>query len=542
MISHASLSKAKLDKLIGIIPGFDPRKNAGDFVFDYEAATLVIDFFLECIRHVKGAQAGDLIKLEEWQMAILANIFGWKRPDGTRRFREVFIFVPRKNGKTTLIAGIVLYLLFCDGEQGAEIYSAAADREQAALIYEQAKGMLSADDDLRLIGTVHKSYKSIVHEASNSSYKAISSEVETKHGYNAHGIVIDELHAIDKPEFVDVLLTSTGSRRQPLMIYITTSDYHRESICNTKYDYAAKVRDGIIEDHSFLPVIYEASINDDWRDPKIWRKANPNLGISISEDYLERECKRAQDSPTYENTFKRLHLNIRTEQDVRWLSMDRWDQCDGNLDLEELKRQPCYAGLDLSSTRDITALVLLFPKKGNAILPFFWIPEKNAHERERRDRVPYLTWARQGFMERTPGESIDYKFIRSRLNQLKEIYDIKEIAFDPWNATQLATQLKEEDGFEMVQFRQGFVSMNEPTKHLEALMLKKRIRHGSNPVLRWMASNITVREDPAGNLKPDKEKSTEKIDGMVALIMALGRAMVEVESESVYSERGLLWF
>jgi len=542
VISHASLSKAKLDKLIGIIPGFDPRKNAGDFVFDYEAATLVIDFFLECIRHVKGAQAGDLIKLEEWQMAILANIFGWKRPDGTRRFREVFIFVPRKNGKTTLIAGIVLYLLFCDGEQGAEIYSAAADREQAALIYEQAKGMLSADDDLRLIGTVHKSYKSIVHEASNSSYKAISSEVETKHGYNAHGIVIDELHAIDKPEFVDVLLTSTGSRRQPLMIYITTSDYHRESICNTKYDYAAKVRDGIIEDHSFLPVIYEASINDDWRDPKIWRKANPNLGISISEDYLERECKRAQDSPTYENTFKRLHLNIRTEQDVRWLSMDRWDQCDGNLDLEELKRQPCYAGLDLSSTRDITALVLLFPKKGNAILPFFWIPEKNAHERERRDRVPYLTWARQGFMERTPGESIDYKFIRSRLNQLKEIYDIKEIAFDPWNATQLATQLKEEDGFEMVQFRQGFVSMNEPTKHLEALMLKKRIRHGSNPVLRWMASNITVREDPAGNLKPDKEKSTEKIDGMVALIMALGRAMVEVESESVYSERGLLWF
>ncbi|KKL20610.1 hypothetical protein LCGC14_2453730, partial [marine sediment metagenome] len=361
MVKTAS---SKLDKIIRLIPGYDPVSTAGECTFDEKAAQHVIDFFTECLTHVKGDMKGQPFILQPWEQAIVANLFGWKQPDGARRYREAFIFIPRKNGKTTLTAGIVLYTLFCDGEPGAEIYSAAKDREQAALLYEQAKGMVLQEPELSSRSTLYATYKSIVIASEGSSYKAISAEASTKYGYNTHLAIIDELHAQHNRELVDVLMTSTGARRQPLIIHITTSDYERESICNEKHLQASKVRDGITKDPSFLPVIYEATIDDDWADPKVWAKANPNLDVSLPTKYLERECQHAKEVPAYENTFKRLHLNIRTEQATRWISMESWDACDEKIDLADLVGRDCYAGLDLASKIDVASFVLLFPLRG----------------------------------------------------------------------------------------------------------------------------------------------------------------------------------
>jgi phage terminase large subunit-like protein len=438
-----------------------------------------------------------------------------------------------------MVAGLVLAALFCDGERGAQVYSAAADRDQAALIYRQCKGMVLQDADLSKHAKVYETAKSIVIDSMGSSYKAISAEANTKHGYNTHFAVIDELHAQPNRDLVDVLKTSTGARRQPLIVHITTSDFDRPSICNELHGYAGKVRDGIVEDCAFLPVIYEAKQTDDWTDPAVWHKANPNLGVSVSLEYLERECRQAKETPSYENTFKRLHLNIRTEQDVRWMQMDKWDACAEPIDFDSLRGQKCWAGLDLASTTDIAAFALWFPD-ASVVLPFFWMPSDQAHVRERRDRVPYSTWERDGLIEMTTGNVIDYSFIRRRINELKVVYDIADIAYDPWNAQQFATQLKDEDGMNVTEFRQGFISMNEPTKRLERLVLEGALRHGGNKVLRWMASNVSVRTDPAGNIKIDKQKSTEKVDGIVALAMALGRAGASNVGASVYEGRGIL--
>ncbi len=536
-----STATSTLADVIRLVPGYDPYAAAGDCRFDEEAALHVIGFFHDCLVHVKGEKAGEPFILEPWQQAIVANLFGWKRPDGTRRYREAFVFVARKNGKSSMAAGLALYMLFCDGEPGAEIYSAAAERDQAALVFDVAKRMVLAEPVLSTACRVYQ--KAITIESMGSSYKAISADANTKHGYNTHCAVIDELHAQRTRELVDVLMTSTGARRQPLIVHLTTSDFERESICNEKHDYACKVRDGIIEDSSFLPVIYEASIDDEWDDPEVWRKANPNLGVSVSEEYIAHECQRAQETPTFENTFKRLHLNIKTEQDVRWIRMADWDGCATPVDAGALKRRQCWGGLDLATISDLAAFVLVFPNDDGRydVLPFFWCPRDNAHQRERRDRVPYLTWARQGLIELTPGNSIDYRHIRRRVNELGEKYRIVDIGYDPYNASHLATELGEEDGFELVQFRQGYLSMNEPTKELERLVINGQINHGGHAVLRWMAGNVTVKMDPAGNIKPDKQRSSEKIDGVVALIMAIGRAMFSDRPQrSVYESRGVL--
>ena len=534
----SATSSRRLDDVIQLIPGYDPRAAAGDCYFDRAAAERVLDFFAKCLCHVKGATAGQPFVLQPWQQAILANLFGWKRPDGTRRYRESLVFVPRKNGKTTLIAGLCLYMAACDGEKGAECYSAASTRDQAKLMLAIAKGMVSADTTMSAMFTC---YQHAITFGGMNSYRALSADGPSNHGLDVHCAIIDELHAQPDRELVDTLETGTGARTQPLVIHVTTSDYEREgSICNEKHDYASKVRDGIIDDASFLPVIYEASIDDDWKDPAIWRKANPNLGVSVSESYLERQCRKAVDTPTYENTFRRLHLNIRTEQDVRFLSMERWDLAPP-IAPELLEGRECFAGVDLASTTDIAAVSLLFPlDEGRyAVIGRYYAPKDNAVRRSRRDRVPYLTWANQGHMTLTDGDVIDYNRIRADLNDMAEAYNIREVSIDRWNSTHLQRDLMD-DGLEVVKFGQGFASMSAPTKEFEALVLGSKLMHNACPVLRWMASNVAVEMDAAGNYKPSKKKSTEKIDGIVAAIMALGRAMVAEEAKrSVYEERGI---
>jgi phage terminase large subunit-like protein len=371
----------------------------------------------------------------------------------------------------------------------------------------------------------------IEYPATGSVLRAVSAEAPTKHGINAHGIIVDELHAQPNRDLVDALTTSTGARRQPLIIHITTADFDRESICNEKYDYACKVRDGVINDPAFLPVIYEASVDDDWTNPIVWMRVNPNFGISVGREYIDRECCKAQDVPSYENTFKRLHLNIRTQQDIRWLSQEAWDACNlGEIDESLFEKRVCFAGLDLSTTTDLSALVLVFLDDDGTVtlIPRFWVPADNAEKRERRDRVPYLTWARQGYIELTPGNVIDYDRIKACIEEMYKRFNMREIAVDRWNATQLITQLQHY-GHEVVPFGQGFKDMTAPTKELEKLVISGRLRHGGNPVLRWMASHVSVETDAAGNLKPRKKRSTNRIAVPVGVIMGLCCALVTAD-------------
>jgi len=524
--------------------------------FDDKAAAWAVEFVETC-KHQKGELAGELFILADWQREITRGIFGWKRPNGTRLFREVYIEVPRKNGKSTWGAALGLYLLFADGEPGAEIYSAAADRDQAAIIFGVAKGMVEQDPDWTAAS--ENFVKTIVYQATGSAYHVLSADAPSKHGKNSHGILFDELHAQSNRDLYDVLKTSTGSRRQPLLIMFTTAGFDKHSICWEVHDHAIKMMNGTITDDFFLPVIYAADETDDWTSPKTWKKANPNYGVSIKEDYLKAECDKAQVTPAYENTFKRLHLNLWTEQQTRWLQMREWDACAlPAVNYDELRGRTCYAGLDLASTTDIAALVLLFPPRTEdekfAVLPFFFIPEDGLHDRVRKDGVPYDVWKRTGLIQTTPGNLIDYRWIMLKLGQCRIDFDLRVLAFDRWGSQKIVNDLCDEVGFTvdpkeasarrhplLIQFGQGFASMSPPTKELLNLILGRKITHGGNPVLRWMAQNMIVKHDPAGNIKPDKSKSTEKIDGIVALAMSLGVCLsVPVAPPSVYESRGVL--
>ena len=521
-------------EIIKLIPGYDPYRDAAGYYFDEKAAAKAIRF-IETQRHVKGELAGRPLLLEDWQKAFVANLFGWKRPDGCRRYRKCFLFIPRKNGKTVCAAALLLYLLFEDGEPGAEIYGAASEFNQASLVFHHAAGMVRQNQDLlERSKTYQGQAKAIQLNKDYSTYRVISREAASSHGFNSHAYVVDEVHCLDNSELIDVLETSTGARRQPLGIYISTSDFEREnSPCNVLHDYAVKVRDGIIDDPKFLPVIYEASREADWKSPAVWAAANPNLGVSLSLEYIEDACKKAQETPRFENEFKRLHLNIRTEQATRWMPIDLWDSCKGpGFNLERLRGRACYGGLDLASNRDLNALVLLFPD-GDAIdvLPFFWVPEANIEVRERRDRVPYSVWVKQGHIIPMPGDCTHYGIIRAKIGgELQKMYGINDIGIDHlFQGAQLAQEL-EQDGLKMTGYAMSYVNMAAPVKEFERLLLTKNLRHDGNPVLRWMFSNVMMETDSNGNHKPSKKESYEKIDGIVALLMALGRVLVDKQS------------
>ena len=505
-------------------------------------ANWACEFFPRYLTHVKGEWAGRPLELQEWaERDIIRPLFGTLREDGLRQYRTVYVEVPRKNAKSTIAGGIALKLLLADNEPGAEVYSCAADREQARIVFEMAKDMVANSPALRRRCKVYRS--AITVPETSSTYKALSADAFTKHGLNAHGVIFDELHAQKNRELWDVMATSQGSRRQPLMFAITTAGwYDPESICWELHDYALKVRDGIVDDDTFLPVIYGADREDDWTDPAVWRKANPGLGVTIKHESLEIECARARETPAAQNTFRRLHLNQWTEQETRWLDMAVWDENTGELDVAALLGQECYAGLDLSSTTDMTAFVMVFPREDKLhVLCRFWVPGDNIRKRVTKDRVPYDAWVRDGWVTPTPGEVVDYDRMRADINELAKRYNIREIAADRWNATQIISQLGEQDGLNIFEMGQGFASMSGPTKDTEKRLVGRELVHGGNPVLRWCASNVTVKEDPAGNLKPDKSKSTERIDGMVALIMAVGRACIATSAGSYLEASDIVW-
>jgi phage terminase large subunit-like protein len=496
--------------------------------FDVQAAQHAIDFF-GFLRHSKGEWAGQTFALAPWQAFVVGSLFGWRRADGLRRFRTAYCAVPRKNGKSTLSAGIGLYLLVADGEQGAEVYSAATTRDQARIVFDEAKRMVRSSPALRRRVAVLINNLNV--EASASRFMPLSSDASSMDGLNVHGAIIDELHAHKTRHVVDVLDTATGARRQPLLFEITTAGYDRHSICFEHHDYAIKLLEGTLQDDSWFAFIAAADEGDDWTDPEVWRKANPSFGLSVKEDDLARKAEKAIALPGAQNAFRRMHLNEWTEQAERWIDLAAWDACAAPVDLEQLRGRVCFGGLDLSTTTDVTALAWVFPPEEDdlwRVLSRYFVPEENLRKRAERDRVPYDLWTRQGFIEATPGNVVDYSAIEQRILADSALFQVKEIAYDPWNATHIALRLQDE-GATMVEFRQGFRSMAAPTRELEKLIVSRKLAHGGNTVTRWMAANVAVAQDPAGNLKPAKDKSTERIDGIVALIMAIGRAMVVQE-------------
>lgn len=507
--------------------------------FDEAEASRVVRAFPALFRHHKGEWAGRAFELEAWQQFLVAQVFGWRAKDGRRRFRKAYVEVPRKNGKSQIAAGVGLLLLCADGEPGAEVYSAATKRDQALLVHDEATRMVKSSPALaRRVGA----FRHNLHvTATHSKFEPLSADFNTLDGLNPHGVIVDELHAHRSRDLLDVLETAMGARRQPLLFLITTAGHGRASVCWELHEYGRQVLEGTVEDPSFLAYIAGADAGDDWTEPATWRKANPNLGVSVKEDYLRRECEQAQAIPSKQAAFRRLHLNDWTEQRTGWLPLEAWDACAGAVDPEELAGRRCYVGLDLSTSRDVTAAVAFFPPEDGAedgepgaVLPQFWIPADNVAERVRSDGVPFDAWAEAGLVTLTPGNVVDYAWVREWFHALRERWDFEvvEVAYDPWGAVQLATELQE-DGFLMVPMRQGFQSMAPALRELERLVLGRRLAHGGHPVLRWMAGNVAVKLDPAGNAKPDKSAAADRIDGIVALAMAVGRASLAAGAREV---------
>jgi phage terminase large subunit-like protein len=512
--------------------------------WDRELAAKEVGFFVR-LCHYKGEWAGQPLVLAPWQAFIVGSIFGWLRPDGTRRFREVYEEVPRKNGKSTKDAGLGIRLAFFDGEQGAEVYCAATKKDQARIIFNDARQMVLRTPALRKALRVFTN--NLSSEALASKLEPLGADEDTMDGLNVHAALIDEVHAHKTSGVVDVLKTATGARRQPLIKYVTTAGYDRTSICWKLRDYGIKILEGVVQDDTFFAFIACADKGDDYRDPKTWAKANPNLGVSVSESDLARKAKQAEHMPAAQNAFLRLHLNVWTEQSERAIDAQVWARGDAPVRVEAGAR--CCAGLDLASVSDLCAWVKLFEPDADGIydvLARFWIPEgsilageskRSEEERQRLER-----WVREGHITATPGNVTDYDRVEADLLAEAGEHELVALAFDPWNSRQLVTHLQAELGEERVlEFRQGFPSMTGPTKELLRLLQDGKIRHGGNPVLRWMASNMALQQDPAGNLKPDRKGSGDKIDGMVALVMALGTWMRQPrEQASVYETRGMV--
>lgn len=509
------------------------------FFFDDKAANKAISFIEKFCTHTKGDLAGEPLLLEPFQKKIVGDLFGWKnKKTNLRQYKVALIQLPRKNGKTTLAAGIICYCLFSLKERGNELYAAAGDRGQANIIFSIVSQMVLQNQHLSERANVFRN--SIVNESKGNYFQAISSDSKTKHGFSAGVVVMDELHVQKNRDLYDTLLTSTGARSEPLFISITTSGYDKQSIGYEIYSYAKKVKDKVIKDDSFYPCIFEADKDDDITLESTWIKANPNYGVSLRKDYMQRESQRAKDVPSYLNTFKRLHLNIWTDSHSAWLTSGEWDACHQDFDYSILEGKECWGGLDLASTRDLTAFVLLFNVDGKFVfIPYIFIPEENAKKRSERDGVDYVSWLRDKHIYATSGDVADYSFIRAKINELSLKYRIQSVCYDRWGASQLIVDLGN-DGCNLDPFGQGFVSMSMPTKTLEAEILAKNIIHNNNPCMNWCMSNVALQEDPAGNIKIAKNKSKEKVDPVVALVMALGCHLTTESGDSVYDTREVI--
>lgn len=535
--------------------------------FDNKAAQAAIDFFPAFLVFYEGEFVDKPFVLQPWQQFIVGSIFGWKNGD-FRRFRTAYLEIAKGNGKSPMAAGVGLYGLVADNEKGAEIYAAATMREQAGILFRDAKAYVESSPSLQK--KLHVGVANIDYKANNSFFRPISSEHRGLDGKRPHFALIDEIHEHPNATVIEKIRAGTKGRRQALIFEITNAGYDRHSICFQHHEYTEKILKGLIENDSWFGYMSGLDVCDkcaaegktipqdgcpdcdDWTDEKVWPKANPNLGVSIQKSYIREQVDEAMNMPPKQNIVKRLNFCIWTESVTRWIPFDVWNACAFPVDPAALKGRTCYGGLDLSSNTDLTAWVKVFPpEEGNIlyeVLCHFFLPTDNMMQRVKRDKVPYDVWARQGFITLTPGNLIDYKFIIEQIKKDMTDYQIAELAFDRWGSQKITTDLQDL-GFEvegkrtLIQFGQGFASMSAPTKEVEKMVMGKELAHGGDPVLSWMISNVAIKVDPAENKKPDKEKSTERIDGAVALIMAVGRAMLRGgQKKSKYEGQGILTF
>lgn len=503
--------------------------------------------FIENLCHTKGKWAGTPFWLLPWQEQLIRDIFGIVKPDGNRQFRTAFVEICKKVGKSELAAAVALYLLYADNEPSAEVYGAAADRQQASIVFDVAKQMVEMSPALMKRSKLMGATKRIVNYSNAGYYQVLSAEVGGKHGFSVSGLVFDEIHTQPNRQLYDVLTKgSSDARQNPLHFIITTAGNDRHSIAYELHTKAVDILEGRRVDPTFYPVVYGLKDDEDWEDEANWYKVNPSLGYTVDIERLRDAYREAKQNPADEITFKWLRCNMWVSSTVAWIPDAIYMRGNEPIDMDALAGRDCYAGLDLSSTGDITALVLIFPPRDEeekyVLLPYFWIPEETIPRRVKANSVPYDIWEKQGYIMSTEGNVIHYDFIEKFIMDLSEKYHILEIAVDRWNATQMIQNL-EGEGFTIVPFGQGFSSMSAPTKEFYRLLMEGRIIHGGNPVLRWMAGNVVIDTDPAGNIKVTKAKSKEKIDGIVAAIMALDRCIrQEWQSGSVYDERGLLVF
>lgn len=503
--------------------------------------------FIENLCHTKGKWAGTPFWLLPWQEQLIRDIFGIVKPDGNRQFRTAFVEICKKVGKSELAAAVALYLLYADNEPSAEVYGAAADRQQASIVFDVAKQMVEMSPALMKRSKLMGATKRIVNYSNAGYYQVLSAEVGGKHGFSVSGLVFDEIHTQPNRQLYDVLTKgSSDARQNPLHFIITTAGNDRHSIAYELHTKAVDILEGRRVDPTFYPVVYGLKDDEDWEDEENWYKVNPSLGYTVDIERLRDAYREAKQNPADEVTFKWLRCNMWVSSTVAWIPDAIYMRGNESIEAASLEGRDCYAGLDLSSTGDITALVLIFPPRDEnekyVLLPYFWIPEETIPRRVKANSVPYDIWEKQGYIMSTEGNVIHYDFIEKFIMYLSEKYHILEIAVDRWNATQMIQNL-EGEGFTIVPFGQGFSSMSAPTKEFYRLLMEGRIIHGGNPVLRWMAGNVVIDTDPAGNIKVTKAKSKEKIDGIVAAIMALDRCIrQEGQSGSVYDERGLLVF
>jgi phage terminase large subunit-like protein len=515
--------------------------------YDAEKADRAVRF-IENLKHTKGRWAGKRFWLLPWQEQIIRDVFGIVDAHGNRQFRTAYVEIPKKNGKSELAAAVALYLLYADNEPSAEVYGAAADRQQASIVFDVARQMVDMTPALVKRSKIMAAGKRIVNYSNGGYYQVLSAEVGTKHGLNVSGLVFDELHSQPNRQLYDVLTKGSGdAREQPLYFLITTAGTDRESICYEVHMKALDLLKGTKIDPSFYPVVYGLADDQDWNDEANWYQANPSLEYTIKIDRVRDAYKDALENPAEENVFRQLRLDQWVGSTVAWIPEHVYDKGDIPIDFEKLKGRDCYAGLDLSSTSDITAFVMVFPPEVEGenyiVLPHFWLPRETLQLRVRRDHVPYDVWEKQGLFHITEGNVVDYNFVRKTINELGTEYHICEIGVDRWNATQLITDL-DGDGFVMVPIGMGFKDMSPGMKELYKLLLEGKITHGGNPILRWMAGNVVAEIDAAENIKPSKKKATEKIDGIVALIMGLDRCIRHEMTGSVYDDpdHGLLVF
>jgi phage terminase large subunit-like protein len=502
--------------------------------------------FIELLKHSKGEWAGRYVHLEPWEVFICWCVFGWKwKATGFRRFKTAYNELARKNGKSTFAAGIGLYLLVADGEPGAEVYNAATKRDQAKIVHTESIRMVRAHEDLKQVLRIYKD--NIVDELNNSKYEPLGADADTLDGLNPNGVIIDELHAHKNRKCWDVLETATGARRQPLLFAITTAGFDQEGICYEQRGYALRVLSGDVIDDSFFAFIATLDEGDDWKDESVWIKANPNLGVTVKIEELREKANKAKETPRGQNNFRTKRLNQWTAQDVRFIDMDKWAACSEEYTDERFHGLPCYGAIDLASKQDLNAWVKLFWEDEICYLSArFWIPEDSVKAKKEEDPTiyeMYVDWNKRGFLEFTPGNTSDYNRIQKSIEGDFKDFKVVEAAYDPWNANQMAINLQD-FGFKMIEFPQTLRNFNEPTKEMERLVLMRSIRHNNNPVLNWMAGNLSVRTDVNGSVrpvKPDGNNRKLKVDGMVAAIMTVGLKIKQgFAGPSVYEERGIL--